>query len=187
MTVGKTSVLVLDCAEPMELAQFYAALLEAETRIGSDPDFVEIVGNTGVHLAVRRDHGYAPPSWPRPEDSQQAHLRILVDPGDMDEAEREAIGPAPGPWTRATSTAASATSASTPIRQGTRSPCPCIRRGGRRARQVRAVLRAVASLAGLHAGTLSRADPFEAAGAPRAGSPRRALKSCGGEARERTQ
>ncbi|MFE4218328.1 VOC family protein [Streptomyces sp. NPDC056844] len=92
MTVGKTSVLVLDCGEPVELADFYASLLGGETRIGSDPDFVEIVGNSGVHLAVRRDHGYAPPSWPRPEDSQQAHLRILVDPGDMDEAEREAIG-----------------------------------------------------------------------------------------------
>ncbi|WP_405812021.1 VOC family protein [Streptomyces sp. NBC_01520] len=92
MTVGKTSVLVLDCAEPMELAGFYAALLNAEMRIGNDPDFVEIVGSPGVHLAVRRDHGYAPPSWPRPEDSQQAHLRILVEVGDMDEAEREAIG-----------------------------------------------------------------------------------------------
>ncbi|MFD4695002.1 VOC family protein [Streptomyces sp. NBC_00683] len=92
MTVGKTSVLVLDCAEPMELAGFYADLLGAEMRVGSDPDFVEVVGNPGVHLAVRRDHGYAPPSWPRPEDSQQAHLRILVEVGDMDEAEREAIG-----------------------------------------------------------------------------------------------
>ncbi|MEU5716905.1 VOC family protein [Streptomyces sp. NPDC020403] len=92
MTVGKTSVLVLDCAEPAELALFYASLLGAETRRADDPDFVEIVGHDGVHLAVRRDHGYAPPSWPRPEDSQQAHLRILVDPGDMDEAEREAIG-----------------------------------------------------------------------------------------------
>ncbi|MEU1125513.1 VOC family protein [Streptomyces sp. NPDC005899] len=91
MTVGKASVLVLDCAEPVELAEFYAALLGAETRLADDPDFVEVVGHDGVRLAVRRDHGYAPPSWPRPEDSQQAHLRILVDPGDMDEAEREAI------------------------------------------------------------------------------------------------
>ncbi|MGQ4718104.1 VOC family protein [Streptomyces anulatus] len=92
MTVEKTSVLVLDCAEPMELAEFYAGLLDAEIRIGSDPDFVEIVGNDGVRLAIRRDHGYAPPSWPRPEDSQQAHLRILVGPESIDEAEREAIG-----------------------------------------------------------------------------------------------
>ncbi|WP_327321646.1 VOC family protein [Streptomyces sp. NBC_01210] len=91
MTVEKTSVLVLDCAEPTELAAFYAGLLHAELRIGRDPDFVEVIGHNGVHLAIRRDHGYAPPSWPRPEDSQQAHLRILVDLGDMDEAEREAI------------------------------------------------------------------------------------------------
>ncbi len=91
MTVEKTSVLVLDCAEPVELAEFYAGLLAAETRIGTDPDFVEIVGNDGVRLAIRRDHGYAPPSWPRPEDSQQAHLRILVSRADIDEAEREAI------------------------------------------------------------------------------------------------
>ncbi|MER5767903.1 VOC family protein [Streptomyces sp. NPDC001985] len=92
MTVTKTSVLVLDSAEPVELAEFYAALLDAEIHIGDDPDLVEIIGHRGVHLAIRRDRGYAPPSWPRPEDSQQAHLRILVGRGDMDEAEREAVG-----------------------------------------------------------------------------------------------
>ncbi|MEO3977895.1 VOC family protein [Streptomyces sp. CAU 1734] len=92
MTVKKTSVLVLDCAEPLELAEFYASLLGAETRIADDPDFVEIIGHAGVHLAIRRDLGHAPPSWPRPEDSQQAHLRILVASDDMDEAEREAVG-----------------------------------------------------------------------------------------------
>ncbi|MGW6742289.1 VOC family protein [Streptomyces sp. NPDC055025] len=92
MTVTKTSVLVLDSAEPVELAGFYATFLGAETRIGKNPDFVEIVGHDGVHLAIRRDHGHAPASWPRPESSQQAHLRILVARDDMDEAEREAIG-----------------------------------------------------------------------------------------------
>ncbi|MFE9395036.1 VOC family protein [Streptomyces flavidovirens] len=91
MTVAKQSVLVLDCAEPEVLAEFYAGLLDAEARVGTNPDFVEVVGGQGVCLAVRRDHGYAPPSWPRPEDSQQAHLRILVERGDMDEAEREAV------------------------------------------------------------------------------------------------
>ncbi|MFG2719088.1 VOC family protein [Streptomyces sp. NPDC048416] len=91
MSVSKTSILVLDCAEPVELAQFYAKLLGAEIETACDPDFVEIVGGHGVHLAIRRDHGYAPPSWPRPDDSQQAHLRIVVAYGDMDAAEREAI------------------------------------------------------------------------------------------------
>ncbi|MFJ4922781.1 VOC family protein [Streptomyces sp. NPDC088725] len=91
MTVTKTSVLVLDCSEPAELAEFYSSFFDAEVRIGADPDFVEIVGHGGVHLAIHRDHGYAPASWPRPETSQQAHLRILVAREDIDEAEREAI------------------------------------------------------------------------------------------------
>jgi Glyoxalase-like domain len=92
MPVPKTTVLVLDCSEQAELADFYAQLLGAETRMGTDPDVMEVIGNNGVHLAVRRDHGYAPPSWPRPDDASQAHLRILVSHEDMDEAEREAIG-----------------------------------------------------------------------------------------------
>ncbi|MER5688229.1 VOC family protein [Streptomyces sp. NPDC002205] len=92
MTVAKASVLVLDCPEPEALAEFYASLLDAEIQVVSDPDFVELVGHNGVHLAIRRDHGYAPPSWPRPEDTQQAHLRIVVAHGYfLDEAEREAV------------------------------------------------------------------------------------------------
>ncbi|MDJ0382060.1 VOC family protein [Streptomyces sp. G-G2] len=91
MTVAKTSVLVLDCAEPEALALFYAHLLGAEVRSGPGSDMVEVVGGAGVHLAVCRDRGYAPPSWPRPEDSLQAHLRIMVAAEDLDEAEREAV------------------------------------------------------------------------------------------------
>ncbi|MFG2291749.1 VOC family protein [Streptomyces sp. NPDC048603] len=37
------------------------------------------------------DRGFAPPSWPRPEDSLQAHLRIQVAAADLDQAEREAV------------------------------------------------------------------------------------------------
>ncbi|MGW6568875.1 VOC family protein [Streptomyces sp. NPDC054975] len=91
MAVNKTSMLVLDCTDPQTLAQFYAELLAGEIHIGEDPDLIEVVGGSGVRLAVRRDHGYAPPSWPRPDDALQAHLRILVGPGDLDEAEREAV------------------------------------------------------------------------------------------------
>ncbi|MFP3987775.1 VOC family protein [Streptomyces sp. E11-3] len=91
MTVHKTSVLVLDAAEAERLAEFYAALLDATARPGENPDFVEVVGEQGICLAIHRERGYAPPSWPRPEDAQQAHLRILVAPDDMDEAEREAV------------------------------------------------------------------------------------------------
>ncbi|MFD6533799.1 VOC family protein [Streptomyces sp. NPDC060184] len=92
MAVHKSLVLVLDSADPMELAEFYAGLLGAESRPGRGDDYVEVVGEAGVHLAIRRDPGYAPPSWPRPDDSQQAHVLIRVGREDMDAAEREAIG-----------------------------------------------------------------------------------------------
>ncbi|MET8517312.1 VOC family protein [Streptomyces sp. NPDC005077] len=91
MTVAKASVLVPDRAEPEAPAEFYASLLDAEIQVVSDPDFVELVGHNGVYVAIRQDHGYAPPSWPRLEDAQQAHLRILVAHGDLDEEEREAV------------------------------------------------------------------------------------------------
>ncbi|MFE0173590.1 VOC family protein [Streptomyces sp. NPDC059002] len=91
MTVHKNTVLVLDCSEPERLAEFYAGLLGAEVRLSKDPDYVEITQENGVCLAVHRERDYIPPSWPRPEDSQQAHLRIMVARGEMDEAEREAV------------------------------------------------------------------------------------------------
>ncbi|MET9962195.1 VOC family protein [Streptomyces sp. NPDC006326] len=92
MTVPKTSVLVLDCAEPEPLARFYGSLLDAAVGPAEgDADLILVSGPTGVLLGVRRDPGRVPPSWPLPEDSQQVHLRILVTPESLDEAEREAV------------------------------------------------------------------------------------------------
>lgn len=91
-TVPKTSVLVLDSSDPEPLARFYAALLGATVEpAGGDPGLLLVAGHSGVVLGIRHDLGHAPPSWPRPEDSQQAHLQILVAPDALDEAEREAV------------------------------------------------------------------------------------------------
>ncbi|MFF9144806.1 VOC family protein [Streptomyces sp. NPDC014861] len=90
--VPKTSVLVLDCSDPEPLARFYATLLDATVEpAGGDPDLLLVSGRSGVTLGIRRDLGHAPPSWPRPEDSLQAHLEILVAPDALDDAEREAV------------------------------------------------------------------------------------------------
>jgi len=91
MAIAKTGILVLDCTEPAPLADFYAQFLGGEARIGSSPDYIEVVADGRVHLAIRRDPGAAPASWPRPDDSQQAHLHFLVPEDNMDEAEREAV------------------------------------------------------------------------------------------------
>ncbi|MEU3858850.1 VOC family protein [Streptomyces sp. NPDC028722] len=89
MALVKAGVLVLDCAEPEKLAEFYRELLEGE-RTAASANLVEIRGADGVRLAFRRDVNATPPSWPRPENSLQAHLDFLVE--DLDEAERRVVG-----------------------------------------------------------------------------------------------
>ncbi|MFE2246019.1 VOC family protein [Streptomyces lavendulae] len=92
MTVPKTSVLVLDCADPPSLARFYATLLGAE--IGpaeGDADLLLVTGPSGIVLGIRRDPDRVPPSWPLPEGSEPSHLQILVTPDTLDQAEREAV------------------------------------------------------------------------------------------------
>ncbi|WP_431772978.1 VOC family protein [Streptomyces cucumeris] len=89
MAVATTAVLSLDCAEPEALAEFYAEVLGAEILAITNADRVELVAPGGSRMAFLRDHGYAPPSWPRPDDSQQAHLELLVE--DIDAAERKVV------------------------------------------------------------------------------------------------
>lgn len=89
MALVKAGVVVLDCAEPEKLAEFYKGLLDAEEIVAS-ANRVEIRGADGTRLAFRRDVNATPPSWPRPENSFQAHLDFLVD--DLDEVERRVVG-----------------------------------------------------------------------------------------------
>ncbi|MFI1171053.1 VOC family protein [Streptomyces melanogenes] len=87
----EAAVLALDCAEPEALAEFYARLLGAEPPTERGTERLEITAPGGTRMAFRRDHGAAPNSWPRPDDSQQAHLELLVSREDMDAAERQVI------------------------------------------------------------------------------------------------
>jgi hypothetical protein len=84
-----TGVVVLDCAEPEQLAVFYQEFLGAE-QTGATANRIEVRSPDGLRLAFRRDANVTPSSWPRPENSFQVHLDFLVD--DLDEAERTVIG-----------------------------------------------------------------------------------------------
>ncbi|CAL9601048.1 hypothetical protein SUDANB58_05440 [Streptomyces sp. enrichment culture] len=89
MALVKTGVVVLDCAEPEKLAEFYKVLLGAQ-ETEATANRVEIKGADGFRMAFRRDMNATPPSWPRPENSLQAHLDFVVE--DLDEAERGVVG-----------------------------------------------------------------------------------------------
>lgn len=89
MALVTTGVVVLDCAEPEKLAEFYEELLGAE-EADAHANRVEIRAADGFRLALRRDANATAPSWPRPENSLQAHLEFVVD--DLDAVERLIVG-----------------------------------------------------------------------------------------------
>lgn len=89
MSLVNAGFVVLDCAEPEKLAVFYTELLDGE-QTEATANRVEIRGADGTRLAFRRDMNATPPSWPRPENSLQAHLEFVVE--DLDEAERRIVG-----------------------------------------------------------------------------------------------
>ena len=88
MALVKAGALVLDCAEPEQLAVFYKELLDAQ-ETEATANRVEIRGTDGIRLAFRRDAKATPPSWPRAENSLQTHLDFVVD--DLDAAERKVV------------------------------------------------------------------------------------------------
>jgi hypothetical protein len=88
MALVKAGVVVLDCAEPEKLAVFYKELLAAQ-ETDATANRVEIRGADGFRLAFRRDVNATPPSWPRPENSLQAHIDFVVE--DLDEVERKVV------------------------------------------------------------------------------------------------
>ncbi|MGC4998229.1 VOC family protein [Streptomyces sp. DT195] len=88
MTLVKAGVVVLDCAEPEKLAAFYEEFLDGEQTVAS-ANLVQIRGADGFRIAFRRDVNATPPSWPRPENSLQAHVEFMVD--DLDAVERRIV------------------------------------------------------------------------------------------------
>ncbi|MFF2996683.1 VOC family protein [Streptomyces sp. NPDC057950] len=89
MALVLAGVVVLDCAEPEKLAAFYKELLDGE-ETDTSANRIDIRGADGTRMGFRRDLTATPPSWPRPENSLQAHLDFQV--ADLDEAERRIVG-----------------------------------------------------------------------------------------------
>jgi hypothetical protein len=87
MAVARLALTGLDCADPMPLAEFWAALLGGEI-IGHD-ERVAIVRTDTIMLGMVRVPDYTPPTWPGGATPKHIHLDLAV--RDMDEAEEEAL------------------------------------------------------------------------------------------------
>jgi predicted enzyme related to lactoylglutathione lyase len=77
----------LDCANPPELAAFYARLLGVE--VAFDSEAFSAVRSGDMWLSTQRVDGYTPPTWPESSTPQQVHLDFAVE--DLDAGEQQAI------------------------------------------------------------------------------------------------
>ena len=80
---------MLDCPDPLALAQFYCQVLGM--RVNEDIDGWVVIGSEPGQrqLAFQRVAEWVPPRWPDPAYPQQLHLDIRV--GDADRAEEELL------------------------------------------------------------------------------------------------
>ncbi|MEU6993341.1 VOC family protein [Streptomyces sp. NPDC046465] len=88
MPLARLRAVVLDCPDPLALAEFYARVVGGTPTPG-DEGWVDLKGDTGTLLAFQEAPGHRPPRWPEPDGSQQIHLDVTVE--DMDVAEKEIL------------------------------------------------------------------------------------------------
>jgi catechol 2,3-dioxygenase-like lactoylglutathione lyase family enzyme len=87
--IGRWHCLVVDCAEPLTLAEFYAELLGFEL-LGAGPDWAAIgAGSRLPAMSFHQVEPYRPPTWPAGPVPTQEHVDVLVD--DLDEAEPQVL------------------------------------------------------------------------------------------------
>lgn len=88
VAVSERVFVSLDCAEPLPLAAFWAAMLDGEVMFTT----VNAVGVRagGMWLTAIRIPDYRPPSWPGDEVPKQMHLDLAVT--DLESAAAEAVG-----------------------------------------------------------------------------------------------
>src|SRR5262245_50886754 len=83
--LANLSAVVIDCAAPGPLAEFYRTLTGGEIT-HSDGDSAYLGGGP-VQLGFQRVAGYRPPAWP--DDAKQAHLDFTV--ADVERAVKELV------------------------------------------------------------------------------------------------
>jgi catechol-2,3-dioxygenase len=86
--IAKLRAVVLDCPDPVALAEFYGALVGGEVTVDG-ADWVTLRDGDDVRLSFQLASDYQPPDWPSPDKPQQFHIDVTVD--DIDTAEKQVL------------------------------------------------------------------------------------------------
>jgi hypothetical protein len=71
------AAIIIDCADPRPVAEFYVAAASGEV-VRDDPDGVWIKFG-GNNVIFRRVDHYRPPTWPTSDEQMQVHFDFYVD------------------------------------------------------------------------------------------------------------
>ena len=103
MAVARSGFVSLDCADPLTLGEFWAAMLGGEIRFTSATTVG--VRTDWVWLTALKIPDYVAPTWPDSDVPKQIHLDLAVTDLDAAAAEAERLGariaptqPAPDRW-----------------------------------------------------------------------------------------
>ncbi len=88
MAIARYPSIVLDCPDPVALAEFYGSMLDWKVE-ESDPDWAQIRAENGQCLSFQRVNRFVAPDWPSADKPQQMHLDVIVD--DLDTAETAVV------------------------------------------------------------------------------------------------
>lgn len=86
--VGTITALVMECADPEQLARFWSLTLGAEI-VESGDGWAALVDSNRGRICFQAVPAYAPPEWPGCQGAQQMHLDILV--ADLAAATRRVV------------------------------------------------------------------------------------------------
>jgi Glyoxalase-like domain len=103
MGVARSGFVSLDCADPLALGKFWAAMLDGEIMFTNTT--IVVIRTDWVWLTALKVPDYVAPTWPGGDVPQQIHLDLAVTELEAAVAEAERLGariaqvqPAPDRW-----------------------------------------------------------------------------------------
>lgn len=92
--IADLQCVVLDCSDPVELAEFYRAVLggtvnQQDRRWALGDNWATLHTPSGLVLAFQRSADYRLPQWPDPARPQQFHMDFGV--ADLDRAQEQVL------------------------------------------------------------------------------------------------